>query len=212
MRKTIAKVLGLVLAAAMMVSCVCVSAFAAGSVDFFTKTLKFATAVGDAAQQPIKQLTTVNNFGASLMNVGAKGLNLGTTALLETPTKALNLGTAVKNGATASIKLGTAAGNAGKTGLDVTTSGVKLGSAVNSGVKNGVASGLGVANSGLKVFNTVADALNPLSTINTGLSLVNGGIDLYQNVQELKSSKDSENAPAEDPQVAEEVTTPAVDA
>lgn len=108
MRKTIAKVLGLVLAAAMMVSCVCVSAFAA-SVDFFTAPLKVYSAASSAAQQPVEQLTTLNNFGASLMNVGAKGLNLGTTALLETPTKALNLGTAVKNGATASIKLGTAA-------------------------------------------------------------------------------------------------------
>ncbi|MDD5886613.1 MAG: hypothetical protein PUC71_03730, partial [Oscillospiraceae bacterium] len=149
----------------------------------------------------IKLGTAAANAGKTGLDVANSAVKLGTTA-----SKGL------KDSAASGTKLATAGLNLGKAGLDVTTSGVKLGSAVNSGVKNGVASGLGVANSGLKVFNTVADALNPLSTISTGLSLVNGGIDLYQNVQELKSSKDSENAPAEDPQVAEEVTTPAVDA
>lgn len=159
------RVLGIVLSAAMLVSCLAVSAFAG-------------------------VITDANNFVASQLNLANNGLDVASSGL-DTVAGAIDVDTAVKTNAldttTSAVKLGTAAVKHNTAHKDLDSSRVELVSN-NADLAN---NGLKLAST---VNGIVKDAVDPVSKIDTGLSLFNDGYDFYKNIEEIKTNHDNESA------------------
>lgn len=203
-KKALARVLGIVLSAAMLVSCFAVSTFAAGSIDFFTDLNNYAASLLNLGNNGLDVAASGLDAAAGGVNVAANTLNLSNSAKKNTiswvdlTTSNVKLGGALaSNGldtATSAVKLGTAGANNVGALADLTTSNVKLGSNLVSGLKTSAANTLGIANNGLKLADTATDAVNPLPKVNTGLSLFNNGYTFVENIKEIKENHDNKNA------------------
>lgn len=213
-QKPLARVLALVLSAAMMVSCLAVSVFAGPLTDLNNLVASQLNLANNALDVTSSGLDTA----AGAVNIAANTVNLDNsakkdlTSTIDLATSNINLlGAVNKNGldtATSAVKLGTAGANNVGAVVDLTTSNVELGSNVVDGLKTSATDTLGIANNGLKLADTVSDIANPIPKVNTGLSLFNNSYDFIENIKEIKENHDNEGAPDETTPVSVAVEVP----
>lgn len=199
-KKPLAKVLAIVLSAAMLMSCLAVSVFAGPLTDINNLVASQMNLLNNGLDVASSGLDTA----AGAVNIAANTVNLDNsakkdlTSTIDLTTSNIKLGGALAtNGldtATSAVKNGTAVADNVSAVTDLTTSNVKLGSNIVDGLKTTAADTLGIANNGLKLADTIGDVANPLPKINTGLSLFNNGYDFYKNIEEIKDNHDNENA------------------
>lgn len=199
-KKPLARVLAIVLSAAMLVSCLAVSAFA----GVLTDLNNYVASVMNVTNNGLDVASSGLDTAAGAVNIAANTVNLDNSAkkdlisTIDLTTSNINLGGALAtNGldtATSAVKLGTAGADNISAVTDLTTSNVELTSNVVDGLKTSAADSLDIATNGLSLANTVEEVSNPVPKINTGLSLFNNTYEFIENVKDIQANHDNENA------------------
>lgn len=211
-KKPLARVLAILMSAAMLVSCLAVSASAGVILSTLTDVNNYAASLMNVTNNGLDVASSGLDALAGGVNIAANTVNLDNsakkdlTSTIDLTTSNIKLGGALaSNGldtATSAVKLGTAGADNVAAVTDLTTSNVKLLSNTANGLKEGAANTLGIANNGLKLADTVGDVADPLPKVNTGLSLFNNGYTFVENIKEIKENNDNKNAANEDAPVS----------
>ena len=218
MKKTLNKVLAVLLSAVLFMSCAGAASAASISdllmviklgksqTDLVKNVVKTPVDIGISGLKTLKAIVDYKKADGDIVKSGVKTAYNGS----KIPFSAFNLGKEVTkdvpSNASSSVKFVIAAAQFPPALLKDVPSALKFGSALAKGTFDNVKADISIAKNGTDLFKDTTSALAPsLGDIIGGIKLVKNVSDASANIKEIKASKDAEEEEQDTPLVLQEI-------